>query len=132
MILVDTDVWIDFFAGMDPGARAVETLLVEQRAVLSAVTVFELFSGVRDSAQAAPLEALIARLPPIELTGAAARRAGMLYANLARQGRLIGNQDLMLAASAAELGIPVLTRNRGHFDRVGGLEVLSPEEIAAG
>jgi predicted nucleic acid-binding protein len=112
-------------------ARAVAKLLAEHRAVLSAVSVFELFCGARGRGQIGQIAALASRLPPIELTGAAARRAGQQYVRLARRGRLIGNQDLMIAATAAELGIAVLIRNRSHFDHIEGLEILSPEEVLA-
>ncbi len=129
MILVDTDVWIDFFAGADPGAQAVERLLAQRRAALSVVSVFELFCGAQTPRQVAEIETLVSTVQPIDLTADAARRAGEYYVRLRGQGLLIGNQDLMLAAAAAELGIGVLTRNRGHFERIEGLAVLSPEEV---
>ena len=129
MILVDTDVWIDFFAGADPGAQAVERLLAGRRAALSVISVFELFCGAQTPKQVAEIEALISTVQPIELTPDAARRAGEYYVRLRGRGLSIGNQDLVLAAAATELGIAVLTRNRDHFERIEGLAVLSPEEV---
>ena len=131
MILVDTDVWIDFFAGADPGAQAVERLLAQRRAALSVISVFELFCGAQNRKQVTQIETLVSAVQPIDLTPGAARSAGEHYLRLRAQGRLIGNQDLMLAAAAAELGIAVLTRNRDHFERIEGLAVLSPEEVVS-
>ena len=131
MILVDTDLWIDFFADVDPGARAVERLLDDRRAALSVISVFELACGAQRPEQIEQIETLVATIEPIALTRNAARRAGEYYLQLRSQGRLIGNQDLMLAATAEELGAAVLTRNRGHFSRIAGLEILSPEEVLA-
>ncbi len=74
---------------------------------------------------------LVSTIEPIELTRDAARRAGEYYLRLRSRGRLIGNQDLMIAATAAELGIAVLTRNHDHFSRLADLEVLSPEDVLA-
>lgn len=129
MILVDTDLWIDFFSGSDPGARAVERLLRQRRAALAAVSVFELFCGATTPRQIGELEALTAAVELLALSPQSARLAGRHFVELKRQGRLIGNQDLMIAGTAAELGLPILTRNRSHFTRIPDLEILSPEQI---
>lgn len=132
MILVDTDVWIDFFAGFDPGATTVDTLLTQRRAVLSAITVFELLCGIDNQNQAQQLETLVRSVPPIDLTSEAARHAAHHYIELRRTGSLIGNQDLLLAGTALEFHLPILTRNRQHFERIPDLEVLSPDQIDRG
>ncbi|MFQ5740971.1 MAG: type II toxin-antitoxin system VapC family toxin [Acidobacteriota bacterium] len=129
LILIDTDLWIDFFSGAEPGAAAVERLIGQRRAALSVVTVFELFCGATRPAQIEQLERMVGALEPVTLTCSSAQRAGQCYLQLRRQGRLIGNQDLMIAATALELGIPILSRNRPHFGRISALEVLSPEEV---
>ena len=129
MILIDSDLWIDFFSGADPGARAVERLLAERRATLSVISVFELACGAQRREQVEQIETLVSTIEPIQLTQDAARRAGAYYLQLRTQGRLIGSQDLMLAATATERGIAVLTRNHKHFSRIAGLEILSPEEV---
>ncbi len=129
MILVDSDLWIDFFAGADPGAKAVARLLGERRAALSVISVFELACGAQRPRQIEQIETLVSTIEPMVLTRDAARRAGEYYLQLRSRGRLIGNQDLMIAATAAELDVAVLTRNIDHFSRIVGLEVLSPEEI---
>ncbi len=131
MILVDTDLWIDFFADADPGARAVERLLGERRAALSVISVFELACGAQRPRQVEEIETLVSTIEPIVLTQNAARQAGEYYLQRRSQGRLSGNQDLMLAATAAELGIAVRTRNHDHFSRIADLEILSPEEVLA-
>ena len=129
MILVDTDIWIDFFSGAEPGAQAVEALLTQRRAALSVITVFELFCGATTPGQVEQLERLISAVHPIALTHEAARRAAAFYVHLKRRGQLIGNQDLMLAATAMELGTAVVTRNLSHFERIDGLEILSPQQV---
>lgn len=132
MILVDTDVWIDFFAGIDPGAAAVDTLLQQRRAVLSAITVFELLCGATNPTQIQQLETLLRLVPPIDLTAEGARLAAHHYTELRRTGSPIGNQDLLLAGTALEYRLPILTRNQQHFGRIEDLEVLSPDQIEAG
>jgi len=40
---------------------------------------------------------------------------------LEKAGRIIGPNDLWIAAHAQTLGIALVTNNTGEFDRVGGL-----------
>ncbi len=130
MILVDTDLWIDFFSGIDPGAAAVERLLRERRAVLSVVSAFELLCGAGKERQQ-QLENLFRVVPPVDLTRDAARHAAADYRRLRAAGSLIGNQDLLLAGTALEYQLPILSRNRKHFERLPKLTVVSPEELLA-
>ena len=129
MILVDTDLWIDFFAGAEPGASAVDRLLHQRRAVLSVITAFELLCGVRGKKKLAQLDELCRVVPSIDLSVGATRIAASHYARLKQAGKLIGNQDLLLAGTALEYQLPVLTRNLRHFERITGLEVLSPQQM---
>lgn len=131
MILVDTDLWIDFFSGADPGASAVERLLRERRALLSVISAFELFCGTHKKRQQEQLESLLRVVPPIDLTRGAALSAARHYKKLRKSGSPIGNQDLLLAGTALDYQLPILTRNRKHFERITTLEVVSPEQLLA-
>ena len=55
------------------------------------------------------------------------RRATVFYgrirAVLERKGRLIGSMDLLIAAHAVSLGVPLVTNNVKEFKRVSGLRV---------
>ncbi|HUF48270.1 MAG TPA: type II toxin-antitoxin system VapC family toxin [Vicinamibacterales bacterium] len=48
---------------------------------------------------------------------------GRIYRYLQENGRLIGGNDLWIAATALAYGMPVVTRNAEHYRRVPGLEV---------
>jgi predicted nucleic acid-binding protein len=50
---------------------------------------------------------------------------GRLLATLQRTGRTISTMDLLIATSALLDEAPLVTRNREHFIRIPGLEVLS-------
>jgi predicted nucleic acid-binding protein len=129
MTFIDADVWIDFLCGAEPGAAAAEKLLGERRAALSVVSAFELLCGATRPRQIEQLESLLKALDPLPLTLGAVRHAAVHYRRLRRDGLLIGNQDLLLAGAAIDLGWSILTRNRDHFARVAGLEVLAPLDI---
>ena len=129
MILVDTDVWIDFFTGSEPGAGAVEQLLIHKRAAVSAITIFEMLAGVTGKRRLDQIEALLEVVPSVPLSPAAAEIAAAIYTDLKASGRLVGNEDILLAATALERQIPILTRNRRHFERIPGLDVTGPDDL---
>lgn len=58
---------------------------------------------------------------PINLD--AAWHYGRVYTHLRTNGALIGGNDLWIAATALAHGMPVVTANVGHYQRVPGLVV---------
>ena len=53
----------------------------------------------------------------------AAKHYGLIRAILKKQGNLIGNNDLFIAAHARSLGYIIVTNNMGEFSRVSDLNV---------
>lgn len=51
-------------------------------------------------------------------------RYGEIYRHLAAQGRLIGTNDLWIAAAGLAYSLPVVTRNADEFKRVPNLAVI--------
>lgn len=56
---------------------------------------------------------------------AIAERAGRL-----RRGSRMRTPDALIAATALEHGLALVTRNRRDFERVNGLRVLDPHDLA--
>ncbi len=54
---------------------------------------------------------------------AAAERYGEIRARLQRAGRMIGANDLLIAATALANGLTLITHNTDEFERVEGLVV---------
>ena len=50
-------------------------------------------------------------------------KASDLYATLRRQGELIGDADILIAASALTQELGVATNNESHFRRIPGLHL---------
>ena len=114
-ILVDTDILIDYF---NSGRYA--RLLLAPRTVVyySVVTRKELLikRGLRDAERRAIVEALRRfRFVPVN-RGIAAR-----YARVSAQVRGIDREDALIAATALEKRLPLMTRNWRHFRKVEGL-----------
>lgn len=95
--------------------------------VMSVVTYGELCYGASKSAQSGKaftiLEKMIPDIPVEPLSPVVGLTYGELRAALAKQGRLIGNNDLWIGAHALALGLTLATNNEREFTRIGGLSV---------
>ncbi len=95
--------------------------------VMSVVTYGELRYGASRSAQRAKslaaLEETILDIPVEPLTAGVGLDYGEVRARLAKEGRLIGANDLWIAAHALTLGVALVTNNEREFRRISGLNV---------
>jgi tRNA(fMet)-specific endonuclease VapC len=96
-------------------------------AVLSVITFGELAYGAEKSlhrlAALKLLQELAELLPLVGLPETAAETYGKMRAELERKGRMIGNNDLWIAAHAKAAGLTLVTNNEREFRRVAGIEV---------
>ena len=96
-------------------------------AAISVVTFGELIYGAAKSHQREPairqLEELVSLLPVLPLPVDAGRSYGALRAELETDGRVIGNNDLWIAAHAKAAKLILVTNNEREFQRVSGLEI---------
>jgi tRNA(fMet)-specific endonuclease VapC len=92
---------------------------------MSSVMKAELYFGARQSARVEPnlkvLSRFFAAFPSVSFDDLAAEHYGRLRADLARQGRLIGPNDMLIAATALANDLVLVTHNTGEFERVAGL-----------
>jgi predicted nucleic acid-binding protein len=127
--LVDTDWLIDAIVGV-PAALAVLGRLSGDGLAVSIVSLGELFEGVHLSpdpaGHLASLKGFLTGYAVLDLTEPIMERFGALRAGLRRQGLLIPDLDLLIAATALEHGLTLLTRNVRHFGRLPGLTLYAP------
>lgn len=97
---------------------------------LSVITVSELLHGVHRAVQSevrakrsAFVEALLERFPLLPIDLAIARAHAQVWTELAVAGRMIGPNDLWLAATSLAHGLTMVTANVREFARVPGLVV---------
>ena len=98
---------------------------------LSVVTIVELTHGVqragteeRRRRRQAFVDELIRDVPVHPVTIETARLAGRIEGDRAAQGVNIAFEDLLIAATALQLGFGVVTGNVRHFQTVPGLTVV--------
>jgi tRNA(fMet)-specific endonuclease VapC len=124
MILADSDVLIDFLAGVEPVASRMAGYLAQDQLETTAVTCFELLSGARAGNRGDRVRRLVAALPVLALDREAAAQAARVRQQLEAAGTRIGMADSLIAGIALNHGLPLWTRNRKHFERVEGLRIV--------
>ena len=68
-------------------------------------------------------EVYLADFPLLAVDGAVARQAARIRRNLRLSGSLIGDFDILIAATAFRHRIPLVTDNADHFGRISGVKV---------
>ena len=94
---------------------------------VSAITLAELwFGAIKSSRPQRTRESVDAFLKPFEVLPFEAEAAGKyaeIRLQLEKEGRPIGERDLLIAAIARSRGLTVVTHNAREFSRVSGLMV---------
>ena len=127
--LLDTNVCIALLKGKDAelSAKVLENPIDD--VALCSVVKAELLYGARNSgrteANLARLQQFFAPLRSLPFDDEAAERYGRLRADLRRQGRPVGANDMMIAAIALATDATLVTRNEREMSFVPGLRVTA-------
>ena len=120
-MLVDTDVLIWHLRGYPQATRRLDEL---GALTLSAVSYLEVLQGMRNKAELVAVKKMLqhraATLLPVS-EAITQRAIELMEAITLSHGLQMG--DALIAATALENGLPVLTANVKHFGAVQGLEV---------
>lgn len=122
VVVVDTDLVIDFLRGKDPGVPLVRELVASHRLRVTAITAFELRVGADFLARRDDILRLV-RSRTFPLDARSALRAGDVAAALRRDGQDIGMADCLQAGICLNFDLPLATRNHEYFQRVDGLRL---------
>lgn len=121
IILADSDVLIDYLNGR--GSTRVVEAIIEQRVVASVVSRFEVLRGaVGQHSRERALE-LFDHVPQLPLDIDAVDQAVAVHLHVRRLGMVLEARDTLIAGTAMANGLPLLTRNRKHLERIPGLEL---------
>lgn len=124
MIVADTDVLIDFLTGVQPAKDQIAEYIAAEQLQTTAVTCFELLSGVGENKRGHAVRQLLESLGALPLDRAAAEHAADVRRKLERTGQRIGMGDSLIAGIALAHALPLFTRNRSHFERVENLHLV--------
>lgn len=123
--LLDTNAWAAFLN--DPNssvANRIDLTPLEDMVFCSVVKAELLYGarkGNRSDANLEILRDLFARFISVPFDDAAAQAYGVIRADLAIRGQIIGPNDLLIAAIAVLSGLTLVTHNSREFSRVNGL-----------
>lgn len=109
-LIVDTSVWVDFFAGET--IPLLEDALALGTVVLPPVVVAELVSGVREGSDRDDLVEMLEDLPVHETPRDHWIGVGDLRRRLGEAGHPISTPDAHVARCALDRGAPLLSRDR--------------------
>lgn len=124
--LLDTDIVSEISKARDADlVKKAEAYLSEHgRFSISAITVMEVVRGYYHAGKISRLNQFLSSLAGQEVapfTRTTAELAGRIDADLLKSGQPIGRADPMIAATAIEQGLILVTGNTEHFVRIQSL-----------
>lgn len=125
--MLDTDICSYVMKGSGPGVIRRLTSVPVGDVCISVITQAELMYGVeispRKQQDGARLDLLLKHMVVLDLGQAAATDCAEIRASLKKQGKMIGANDLLIAAHARCVGLTLVTNNVREFRRVPKLKV---------
>ncbi len=124
--LLDTCVISDFIKG-EPGTQAQLKQTPPTDIAVSVITVMELRYGLLINPQRAykvepAIASFLASVTILSFSNAEAVQAAQVRAILKTRGQPIGAYDVLIAATALQHSLLMVTANQREFDRVSGLQ----------
>jgi tRNA(fMet)-specific endonuclease VapC len=124
--LLDTNTCVQFLRhGAASPVAARLAALAPGEVVLCAVVIAELLFGALRSRNVtknlADVQAFTTRFRSFDFDSAAAEEYAKIRADLVAKGKVIGPNDLLIAAISLSNGLSLVTHNTTEFSRVGGL-----------
>jgi predicted nucleic acid-binding protein len=128
--LVDSDWVADWLKGRSDAVQLLTNLAQRGPLAISLITYGEIYEGIYSGYDPKGYEAVFRQflrsVDVLALNRATMRRFARIRGDLRRQGRMLPDPDLLIAATAIEHGLTLVTRNVRHFARVPGLVLHEP------
>jgi predicted nucleic acid-binding protein len=112
--LLDTDIVIDFLRRRDYARKLLENWAGEGLLAISTLTHLEIYQGMKAGEEEAT-NTFLDGLTSVTVDVPIARRAGRMLGELRSKGMTAGIADSIIAATALQLGTPLLTNNVEHY-----------------
>ena len=126
-VVLDTDILSALMRKNPKVTAQARTYLIQHgQFTISIITRYEILRGLKAKQavrQIAVFDAFCVRNKILTITDDVILQAAETYADLYRRGELIGDADILIAATALVNGFRVVTNNEEHFRRITGLQV---------
>jgi len=128
-LCADTDVLVDYLRGRQHGKTLYSRWREKAKVLITLVASFELLLGAKISSnpeqRLLEVRSVIDQHEVLSFDEAAAEIASDKGAELRKAGLTIEVRDLLNSSICLANGLPLLTKNRSHYERVSGLQILS-------
>jgi predicted nucleic acid-binding protein len=112
--LLDTNILILYLRKTPGYYELLDTLAADDTLYISAITRLEIIRGMRDREREATFD-ILDSLETIEISIEIADKAGELIRTWRTQGVVLEDADALIAATALEHGLALVTTNAKHF-----------------
>ena len=127
--LVDSDWVADYLKGRTPAVTLLADLFAEGLAI-SIITFAEIYEGIYYGTDPQHNELIFRRfLRGVRVLGInrpIARRFALIRGRLRAEGQIIPQPDILIAATALQYDLTLLTRNLRDFGRIPDLKLYQP------
>jgi tRNA(fMet)-specific endonuclease VapC len=124
--LIDTDWVVEYLKGREPVVTVLPQLRHDGLAI-SLITFGEIYEGIYAGHDRDQHEAIfwrfLRRVNVLSLNKTILRHFARIRSQLRAQGQLIGDLDLLIAATAIYYDLTLLTHNTRHFSRIPNLKL---------
>jgi len=126
ILVVDTCVLIDILRGFAPAGAWLAEMASRYDVTVShsVITAAELFAGTTSDRSTDSVRDILSKTRPIPVDGSIAELAGV-YLQKWHRSHGLGMPDALIAATAAEVGATLVTRDGAHFP-MADFTVLAP------
>jgi predicted nucleic acid-binding protein len=117
-VLIDTDVLVDFLRGLDAAGDVIREY--QDRNNLSAISVAELYAGVKGDKELATLDAFVGLFRVVPVTADIAKLGGLHKRNY-HKSHAVGLADAIMAATSESEVAELKTLNVKHYPMLKGI-----------
>ena len=121
-VLVDTNIWIEFFRPRSEYGRLVENLLTDNAVWICGIVMFEVLKGIRSEEEKSKILSIFEILPYTEMKKTLWSRASELSVYLRKKGLNLPNSDIFIATIALEQNQYIFTLDK-HFNQIPNLKL---------
>jgi tRNA(fMet)-specific endonuclease VapC len=121
-VLVDTNIWIEFFRPGSEFGRHVEILLEDNAVWTCGIVMFEVLKGIRSEEEKSKILNIFGILPYTEMTRLLWQKASWLSVDLRKKGLNLPNSDIFIATIALERDQFIFTLDK-HFNQIADLKL---------
>ena len=123
-VLIDTSLIIEYLRKTNKEKTLFWEIINTYECYISSVTVFELYSGAKETSHYEALDTVLAYLTILPFDTEQAKISSSLFQKLKAKNKLIEFRDIFIASSAIAKKIPLATLNKKHFKRIDALELI--------